>query len=178
MVRTMDSFFDVAGWTLTVLIIAGYLFRKPLKLGPGWITPAVLAVALLTVLEPAHPYQGPYTGEEPTMKLGVFGGVHHDVYLGCLNCSARDADSMRSYDSPYGISPTAGTRGIFHAGSVYASRDSSLSACNPAASSPPVVLDENGRMVGSLDEDLSGAIIHDAPDAPFLVRVMACGDAP
>jgi hypothetical protein len=81
-------------------------------------------------------------------KLMLFGGSDHRTYLGCLNCSEYDGNSVfnqfGSFGSPYSSSSIANQFSEF--GSVY----SMYSACNPYATDPPVIVDGNGQFYGRL----------------------------
>jgi len=81
------------------------------------------------------------------VKLMLFGGVRHDVYLGCLNCSDVASDSVDNEIGQYGsdISPQS----IFNEGQ-YGSGISPESPCNDIASNPPVIVDQNGGLYGYL----------------------------
>jgi hypothetical protein len=85
-------------------------------------------------------------------NLLVFGGPGHATYLGCLNCSNGDADSVftqgGTYDGAY-LPPN-----IVNRGSVYVSPHSVYSACNAFASDPPVIVDERGTSYGRLTINL------------------------
>ena len=84
----------------------------------------------------------------PSSDLLIFGGRNHDVFLGCLTCSEFAASSVFNdfgqHGSPYGASS------IRNEFSQYGSPYSHLSACNPYASNPPVIVDRNGRYYGEL----------------------------
>ncbi|PAJ87276.1 MULTISPECIES: hypothetical protein [Burkholderia cepacia complex] len=82
------------------------------------------------------------------VKLMLFGGKSHDVYLGCLNCSDMSLDSVHNDIGRYGsdISPLS----IFDDIGRYGSTISSESACNDMASDPPVIVDQNGGFYGYL----------------------------
>ena len=79
--------------------------------------------------------------------LMLFGGRGHDTYLGCLSCSEYDSDSIFNeygqYGSRYGDT-------ILNPYSDYGSRYSDQSVCNPYASDPPVIVDDDGGFYGRL----------------------------
>lgn len=87
-----------------------------------------------------------------TAKLMIFGGPEHGVYLGCLNCSQYDPDSVYNEHGSYGSSYSLNS--IFNAYGEYGSRYSNESACNPYASDPPVIVDPYGRFYGRLTLNL------------------------
>jgi len=82
------------------------------------------------------------------IKLMIFGGEGHKTYLGCLNCSEHDSDSVFNtygeYGSSYAVDRIASHYGQF--GSPYAI----YSARNPYSNDPPVVVDGAGRFYGQL----------------------------
>ncbi|MFM0699512.1 hypothetical protein [Paraburkholderia sediminicola] len=82
------------------------------------------------------------------VKLMLFGGASHDVYLGCLNCSEVTPDSVHNDIGQYGsdISPQS----IFNDIGRYGSDVSSESPCNDIASDPPAIVDQNGGFYGYL----------------------------
>ncbi|MGF6725100.1 hypothetical protein P3T43_004471 [Paraburkholderia sp. GAS41] len=82
------------------------------------------------------------------VKLMLFGGASHDVYLGCLNCSDVAPDSVHNDIGQYGsdISPQS----IFNDIGRYGSDISSESPCNDIAPDPPVIVDQNGGFYGYL----------------------------
>jgi hypothetical protein len=82
------------------------------------------------------------------VKLMIFGGTDHKVYLGCLNCSQVALDSVLNPVGEHG-SPVA-QESIFNVVSPYGSVVSPESACNVVASDPPVIVDQNGRYYGRL----------------------------
>lgn len=81
-------------------------------------------------------------------KLMLFGGADHKTYLGCLSCPEYAVDSVsntiRENGSPY--SQTSVWNHFSQFGSVF----SSYSVCNPHASDPPVIVDEEGVYYGRL----------------------------
>jgi hypothetical protein len=79
-------------------------------------------------------------------ELLIFGGPGHDTFLGCLTCSEYSSDSVHNeygFGNPYGQT-------IFNGYSQFGSPYSTYSACNPYASDPPVVVDEDGEFYGRL----------------------------
>jgi hypothetical protein len=81
-------------------------------------------------------------------KIMLFGGEDHKVYLGCLSCSKYANDSVLNRYGPHGSKYA--TDSIFNRYGEYGSPYSSTSPCNPYASSPPVIVDEDGDYYGEL----------------------------
>lgn len=131
----------------TTSTLAAVWLHDTLRRAPRW-WPAIVGVLIVTFAwtNPMRPYTGTYTGEEPPVMLGIF-SADHSTYLGCLNCSPRDTDSILNTVSPY-TWPTRNT--IFSETGRYGDRVSSTSACNPEATKPPVVLDGHGRYYGDV----------------------------
>lgn len=81
-------------------------------------------------------------------NLMVFGGPGHTTYLGCLTCSNGSGDSVffegGTYNGAY-LAPS-----IVNRSSVFVSPHSAYSACDPFATDPPVVVDEQGTSYGRL----------------------------
>lgn len=82
------------------------------------------------------------------VKLMLFGGASHDVYLGCLNCPDVAPDSVHNEIGQYGSDISA--QSIFNDIGEYGSDISSESPCNDIASDPPVIVDQNGGFYGYL----------------------------
>lgn len=84
----------------------------------------------------------------PGKMIMLFGGPNHDIYLGCFNCSAIGADSIHNDIGKYGSDISS--MSIFNDIGKYGSDISPYSPCNDIASNPPVLVDENGRVLGYL----------------------------
>lgn len=81
-------------------------------------------------------------------KIMIFGGSGHDVYLGCLNCSEYDSDSVFNEYGTYGNEYS--TDSIFNEYGQYGGEYSSYSPCNEYSTTPPVVVDKDGNFYGYL----------------------------
>ena len=81
-------------------------------------------------------------------QLLVYGGLNHDVFLGCLNCSRNDSNSVLNTHAIYGSKNSATS--ILSRNGEYGSRLSGLSPCNPGTSTPPILLDQQGAFYGYL----------------------------
>lgn len=81
-------------------------------------------------------------------KLMIFGGRSHKTYLGCLNCYESARDSVFNEYGPYG-NPYSGAS-IWNLYSQFGSAYSVYGACNPYATDPPVIVDEQGNFYGRL----------------------------
>src|SRR5271167_3273147 len=81
-------------------------------------------------------------------ELMLFGGEGHKTYLGCLNCSQYASDSILNQYGPHG-SPYS-SDSIFNKYSEFGSKYSQYGACNPYATDPPVIVDNNGTFYGRL----------------------------
>ena len=90
--------------------------------------------------------RGGAASDEPP-KLLVFGGKHHEVYLGCL-CDRHQADSVFNLAGEYGSDASATSlRNKF---TPYGSITEDTSVCNAAASRPPSVVASDGKSLGLL----------------------------
>lgn len=78
----------------------------------------------------------------------IFGGSGHKTYLGCLSCSEYATDSVFNEYGQHGSEYS--TESIHNEYGQYGSRYSAYSPCNPYASDPPVVVDQNGNYYGRL----------------------------
>ena len=78
----------------------------------------------------------------------IFGGKDHNIYLGCLNCSEFEKDSVYNQYGPYGSEFSKIS--IYNHFGPFGSSFSDLSPCNPFANYPPVVVDQDGNFYGYL----------------------------
>jgi hypothetical protein len=86
-------------------------------------------------------------GSGADCELLVFGGVSHEVFLGCLS-DERKADSVFNLAGEHGsdLSPVS----IRNKFAPYGSNHDDTSACNVAANRPPVIVASNGKSLGLL----------------------------
>lgn len=78
--------------------------------------------------------------------LMIFGGDSYDVYLGKLNASEYDSESIWNEYSSYGSSYSSTS--IWNEFSSYGSNYSSYSPFNEYATYPPVIVDVEGNFYG------------------------------
>ena len=78
--------------------------------------------------------------------LMIFGGEDHDVYLGKLNASKYEAESIWNEYGSYGSSYSSTS--IWNEYSSYGSDYSSYSPFNEYATYPPVIVDAQGNFYG------------------------------
>ena len=109
-----------------------------------WLAP--LGVTLL--LSSCSPAFWQAMGAAGSAELLLFGGQGHKTFLGCLNCSQYDANSLKYQYGQYGSRYSATS--IFNPYGEFGSKYSATSACNPYASDPPVIVDRNGGFHGRL----------------------------
>lgn len=88
----------------------------------------------------------PYALAQKT--LHIYGGVDHDQYLGCLNCTSYDANSIWNSYGKYGNSYNAGS--IWNSYGTYGNSYNALSPFNDYGQNPPVVVDKDGNFYGYL----------------------------
>jgi hypothetical protein len=81
-------------------------------------------------------------------KMMIFGGVNHDVYLGCLSCSKYEFDSVFNEYGNYGSKYS--NTSVFNKYGNYGSKYSMYSPCNEYSSTPPVIVDGSGNFYGYL----------------------------
>lgn len=84
---------------------------------------------------------------EPSGRILIFGGLDRKTYLGCI-CDSTDSESVFNRVGTHGS--RFRTDSIWNRFSDHASRFASTSACNPYATSPPVLVAEDGRVFGEL----------------------------
>ena len=78
--------------------------------------------------------------------LMIFGGDDHDVYLGKLNASEYDSESIWNEYGSYGNSYSSTS--IWNEYSSYGSDYGSYSPFNEYATYPPVIVDAQGNFYG------------------------------
>ncbi len=81
-------------------------------------------------------------------EMMIFGGEGHKTYLGCLNCSEYDTDSVSNQFGDHGSRYSSDS--ILNHYGQYGSPYSAESACNEYATDPPVIVDASGRFYGRL----------------------------
>ena len=86
-------------------------------------------------------------------KLHLYGGSNHDVYLGCLNCSKTDSNSIWNDLGKYGSANSS--MSIWNDFGTYGNPMNSLSPWNDFASKPPIVVDASGKFCGYFTVDKS-----------------------
>lgn len=81
-------------------------------------------------------------------ELHLYGGIGHDVYLGCINCSEYDSDSICNGYGKYGNEYSSS--GVFNEYAGFGNEYSSKSPWNEYSSSNevPVVVDKQGNFYG------------------------------
>lgn len=86
-----------------------------------------------------------------SQTLLIYGGDNHDVFLGCLNCSKYDSNSIWN---KYGDNGSKyNTNSIWNKYSDYSGKYSNNSPFNKYASNPPVLVDPDGNFYGYFTAD-------------------------
>ncbi len=83
-----------------------------------------------------------------SQTLHLYGGQNHDVYLGCLNCSDIDSDSIWNDIGTYGNNIHFNS--IWNNMGTYGNDVSNYSPWSNFASYPPVIVDKQGNFYGYL----------------------------
>lgn len=78
--------------------------------------------------------------------LHLYGGTNHDVYLGCLNCSSYDTNSIWNEYGTYGS--RYNSKSIWNEYGTYGSEYNSLCPWNSYSTNSPVVVDKEGNFYG------------------------------
>lgn len=96
----------------------------------------------------------------PPIQLMIFSQEYQPVYLGCITCSANAIDSVENPESTY--SSKTGSESVYNHYSRYGSYHSDFSPCNPHATHPPIIIDNNSVKYGllTLNTKLPHAINH------------------
>lgn len=79
-------------------------------------------------------------------QLKIYGGKNHDQFLGCIECSTEDLNSIWCGFGEYGSVHKANS--IWNELGKYGSYKSDYSPFNKKAKYPPLVLDEKGKSYG------------------------------
>lgn len=82
----------------------------------------------------------------PATTLYIYGGSDGDVYLGKLNASKLDSESIWNSLGKYGS--YLSSESIWNEYGSYGSEFSTYSPFNELATNPPVLLDKNGKSYG------------------------------
>ncbi len=83
-----------------------------------------------------------------SQTLQIFGGQKHNIYLGCLNCSNLETESIWNVQGNYGNSQHE--KSIWNDKGIYGSLGSNFSPWNKLAKYPPVLKDNKGEFYGYL----------------------------
>ena len=83
----------------------------------------------------------------PSNAPMIFGGQNRDIYLGNISTNPADADSIYNQQGKYGNSKSAALS-ISNKKSEYGAATSELSACNPHAINPPILVDKYNMVLG------------------------------
>lgn len=78
--------------------------------------------------------------------LHLYGGDNHKKYLGCINCSEFDSNSICNEFGSYGSEFNSDS--IWNEFSTFGSEFSSSSPWNEFSSSAPVIVDKSGNFYG------------------------------
>lgn len=81
-----------------------------------------------------------------SQTLHIYGGADHDVYLGCLNCSKYDQNSIWNTYGTYGSKYNSNS--IWNAYGTYGSKYNTYCPWNAYSNDPPVVVDKDGGFYG------------------------------
>jgi hypothetical protein len=86
----------------------------------------------------------PVWAQQPALLL--FGGSSHNTFLGCLNCSRYDSNSVWNAYGPYGSQYSSDS--IWNRYGTWGSIYSSDSPWNQYSSSGPAIVDRTGNFYG------------------------------
>lgn len=78
--------------------------------------------------------------------LHIYGGSSHKDYLGCLNCSSFDTNSIWNEFGTYGNS--FNTNCIWNEYGTYGNEFNQNSPWNAYSNTPPVIVDKDGNFYG------------------------------
>jgi len=87
-----------------------------------------------------------FTSLSVKAQLNVYGGKNHDEFLGCIDCTTEDLNSIWCIFGNYGS--TRNAKSIWNERGVYGSKKSDYSPFYNKAKYPPLILDEKGKSYG------------------------------
>lgn len=80
--------------------------------------------------------------------LHIYGGKNNTTYLGCLNCTEYDADSIWNKNGKYGNKYSA--ESIWNEQGTYGNQYSAYSPWNENSNDNPIIVDKKGDFYGYL----------------------------
>lgn len=101
-----------------------------------------LGCSKMTISEENYSYNLPLG----STTLLIYGGKDNDEYLGKLNASKYDSESIWNQYGKYGS--RYNSKSIWNGYGTYGSKYSSYSPFNNYASNPPILVDKNGKFYG------------------------------
>lgn len=117
--------------------------------GPGVDWPAVVqAFSQRMARENETRARSGFAAAPLSVKLMLFAGPNHKTYLGCLNCSSFETDSVKNTFGQHGSK--FASESILNAFSEFGGRFGAFSPCNPYSADPPVIVDRQGNFYGRL----------------------------
>ncbi len=109
----------------------------------------VLIIAILSLActkMPASEENYSYNVSLGSTTLLIYGGKEHDEYLGKLNASKYDSESIWNQYGKYGS--RYNSKSIWNQYGTYGSKYNNNSPFNDYASYPPILVDKNGKFYG------------------------------
>ncbi len=92
-----------------------------------------------------------FVSRSHSQTLQIFGGHEQNVYLGCLNCSNLEKESIWNNNGNYGDNQHP--KSIWNSNGIYGNTKSNYSPWNKMARYPPVLKDNKGEFYGYLTTD-------------------------
>lgn len=90
-----------------------------------------------------------WAGKAEAGELRLYGGEKLEVFLGCVDCSDQDEESIWSKSGEYGYAPFKDTT-IWNNYSKYGGTYGDYSPFNRWAKNPPALFDSHGNFLGYL----------------------------
>lgn len=107
-------------------------------------------------------------GISQAQSLHLYGGPSHKTYLGCLNCSSYDRDSIWNEYGTYGSSYNLNS--IWNQYGQYGGSYSLYSPFNEYTLTPPIIVDKNGNSYGYLTANIYKPNRADSEFTNFIVE--------
>lgn len=85
------------------------------------------------------------------VELLIYGGENNSVYLGCINCSKNNSESIWNKNGDFGS--TTNKNSVWNKYGDFSGKYSNFSPFNKYASTPPILVDKQGNFYGYFTAD-------------------------
>lgn len=124
--------------------------KRPQRMAAAAIALGAVNASLSAAVAIKEAKDAPYAPTEPAspdpLPLLLVGDDHRETFLGCLSCDPYEASSIFNAEGDHGHRRSRVS--VRNRYSRFGSPFSDLSACNPHASRPPLIVDTEGNVHG------------------------------